>query len=89
MTAVFTASSHHPYEVPEKYKDVYPEEGISIHKCIRYTDMAISKFFQRVSSEPWFQNTIFVLTRYMSLATVPASQRFRTRSPSRSTSCPR
>ena len=62
MTAVFTASSHHPYEVPEKYKDVYPEEGISIHKCIRYTDMAISKFFQRVSSEPWFQNTIFVLT---------------------------
>ena len=62
MTAVFTASSHHPYEVPEKYKDIYPEEGISIHKCIRYTDMAISKFFQRVSSEPWFQNTIFVLT---------------------------
>ena len=62
MTAVFTASSHHPYEVPEKYKDVYPEEGISIHKCIRYTDMAISKFFQRVSREPWFQNTIFVLT---------------------------
>ena len=62
MTAVFTASSHHPYEVPEKYKDVYPEEGISIHKCIRYTDMAISKFFQRASREPWFQNTIFVLT---------------------------
>ena len=62
MTAVFTASSHHPYEVPEKYKDVYPEEGISIHKCIRYTDMAISKFFKRVSREPWFQNTIFVLT---------------------------
>ena len=62
MTAVFTASSHHPYEVPEKYKDVYPEEGISIHKCIRYTDMAIGKFFQRVSREPWFQNTIFVLT---------------------------
>ena len=62
MTAVFTASSHHPYVVPEKYKDVYPEEGISIHKCIRYTDMAISKFFKRVSSEPWFQNTIFVLT---------------------------
>ena len=27
MTAVFTASSHHPYVVPEKYKDVYPEEG--------------------------------------------------------------
>ena len=46
MTAVFTASSHHPYVVPEKYKDRFPEEGIEIHKCIRYTDMAISRFFR-------------------------------------------
>ena len=62
MTAVFTASSHHPYVIPEKYKDVYPEEGIIIHKCIRYTDMAIGRFFQQASRQPWFKNTIFVLT---------------------------
>ena len=62
MTAVFTASSHHPYVVPEKYQETFPEEGIIIHKCIRYTDMAIAKFFERVSREPWFYNTIFVLT---------------------------
>ena len=62
MTAVFTASSHHPYAIPEKYQNVYPEEGIIIHKCIRYTDMAIGKFFEKVSREPWFENTIFVLT---------------------------
>ena len=62
MTAVFTASSHHPYVVPDKYKDVYPEEGIIMHKCIRYTDMAIGRFFQEASRQPWFQNTIFVLT---------------------------
>lgn len=62
MTAVFTASSHHPYTIPEKYKTQYPEEGIIIHKCIRYTDMAIGKFFKKASREPWFNNTIFVLT---------------------------
>ena len=62
MTAVFTASSHHPYEIPEKYREVYPEEGIIMHKCIRYTDMAIGKFFEKVSKEPWFKNTIFVMT---------------------------
>ena len=62
MTAVFTASSHHPYEIPEKYRDVYPEEGIIMHKCIRYTDMAIGKFFREASRQPWFKNTIFVLT---------------------------
>ena len=62
MTAVFTASSHHPYEIPEKYKSVYPEEGLIMHKCIRYTDMALGKFFATASKQPWFKNTIFVLT---------------------------
>ncbi len=62
MTAVFTASSHHPFAIPKKYKQQFPEEHLQIHKCIRYTDMAIGKFFERASREPWFKNTIFVLT---------------------------
>ena len=62
MTTVFTVSSHTPYVIPEKYKDVYPEEGLIMHKCIRYTDMAIGKFFESASKQPWFKNTIFVLT---------------------------
>ena len=62
MTAVFTASSHHPYVIPEQYQDVYPEEELAIHKCIRYTDMALGRFFQSASRQPWFRNTIFVLT---------------------------
>ena len=62
MTAVFTASSHHPFAIPEKYQKRFPEENLEIHKCIRYTDMAIGKFFETASREPWFKNTIFVLT---------------------------
>ena len=62
VSAVFTASSHHPYKVPEKYKDVYPEEGIVIHKCIRYTDNAIRQFFEKARHEPWYENTLFVIT---------------------------
>ena len=62
MTAVFTVSSHTPYIIPDKYKDVFPEEGIIMHKCIRYTDMAIGKFFKKAALQPWFKNTIFVLT---------------------------
>ena len=50
------------YAIPEQYKDRYPEEGLIIHKCIRYTDMAIGRFFEKASHEPWFNNTIFVLT---------------------------
>jgi phosphoglycerol transferase MdoB-like AlkP superfamily enzyme len=62
MTSVFTASSHHPFAVPEKYKKQFKEEELEIHKCIRYTDMSIGKFFDTASHQPWFKNTIFVLT---------------------------
>jgi phosphoglycerol transferase MdoB-like AlkP superfamily enzyme len=62
VSAVFTASSHHPYAVPEEYKDVYPEEGIVIHKCIRYTDNALRRFFETARRQPWYENTLFVIT---------------------------
>ena len=62
LTTVFTASSHHPYNVPEQYRDSLKDEGGQpIHKCVRYTDMALRRFFERASREPWYQNTIFVL----------------------------
>lgn len=62
VSAVFTASSHHPYKIPEKYKDIYKEEGIVIHKCIRYTDNALRLFFEKAKTQPWYKNTLFVLT---------------------------
>lgn len=62
MTALFTASSHHPFHIPDKYKQTFPEEGLLIHKCIRYTDNALRNFFARAKNEPWFDNTIFVIT---------------------------
>lgn len=61
MTAVFTASNHHPYQIPEKYRSKYPEEGIEIHKCVRYTDNALRRFFDNARQQPWFDNTLFVI----------------------------
>ena len=62
MTAVFTASSHHPFVIPEQYKGRFAEGPLPIHKCIRYTDMALGRFFEQASRQPWYRNTIFVLT---------------------------
>ena len=62
VASAFTASSHHPYNVPEQYSDSLRDEGgLEIHKCVRYTDMALRRFFERASHEPWYRNTIFVL----------------------------
>lgn len=60
--AVFTASSHHPFVIPECYRDTFPEEQLVMHKCIRYTDHALRRFFQTASQQPWYDSTIFVLT---------------------------
>lgn len=61
-TALFSASSHHPFRVPERYTAVYPEESLPIHKCVRYTDHALRRFFDYARRQPWYANTLFVLT---------------------------
>lgn len=62
MASVFTLSSHHPFRVPDKYKDKYREEELPIHKCIRYTDNALRRFFDEARKQPWFGNTVFAIT---------------------------
>lgn len=62
VTALFSATSHHPFAVPNELKGKFPEEGnYPILKCIRYTDSALQAFFEKAKNEPWFKNTIFIL----------------------------
>ena len=63
VVSAFTASSHHPYNVPEQYQDIYPQEGnLPIYRGIRYSDHALRMFFDKASKQSWFGNTLFVLT---------------------------
>lgn len=63
LASAFTASSHHPYNVPERYQSTYPVEGnLPIYRGIRYSDNALKLFFEKAAKQPWFNNTLFVLT---------------------------
>ena len=62
IASVFTVSSHHPFKVPEQYKDRFPKGPAPILEVIGYTDNALRKFFSQASLQPWFRNTLFVLT---------------------------
>jgi phosphoglycerol transferase MdoB-like AlkP superfamily enzyme len=62
MTTVFTASSHHPFKIPEKYQGKFKKGKIEMHQPIQYTDYAIKKYFETAKKQPWFNNTIFVFT---------------------------
>ena len=62
VTAVFTASSHHPYNIPDQYRKRYPEGKHKIYKCVQYTDNALRHFFETAKQQPWYDNTLFVIT---------------------------
>ena len=62
MTAVFTASSHHPFRVPKRYEGVFPQGQQAIHPCVGYTDHALRQFFAYAQQQAWYENTLFVLT---------------------------
>ena len=62
MTALFSASSHDPFVVPEKYKGRFPQGERPLQECVAYTDYALKRFFETASRQPWFKNTLFVIT---------------------------
>ena len=62
MTAVFTASSHHPFRVPAIYNDTFPQGNQPIHSCIGYSDHALRKFFEYAQTQSWYDHTLFVIT---------------------------
>lgn len=62
FSTVFTLSSHHPYTIPEAYKNKFPKGEIPIHESISYTDFALKQFFKEAQKSSWFSNTLFIIT---------------------------
>ncbi|MBK9734398.1 MAG: LTA synthase family protein [Saprospiraceae bacterium] len=62
VASVLTLNSHHPFELPAKYKSIFTQKGHPILSSVRYADYALSKFFETIKSQPWFSNTLFVIT---------------------------
>ena len=54
MTAVFTASSHHPFRVPKRYEGVFPRGTQPIHQCVGYSDHALRAFFAYAKQQDWY-----------------------------------
>jgi phosphoglycerol transferase MdoB-like AlkP superfamily enzyme len=62
FTSIFTLSSHNPYKVPKKYEGKFPKGNYEITESIGYADYALNLFFKDASKQPWFNNTLFVIT---------------------------
>lgn len=63
VTSVFTASSHHPFKIPEEYSERFKGSSDDpFLKCVQYTDYALQRFFEYAEKQAWYSNTLFVIT---------------------------
>ena len=62
FSTFFSLSSHEPFKVPKKYMNTFPKGNVQMHQVIGYSDNALKKFFDSAKKEPWFENTLFVIT---------------------------
>jgi len=62
FSTIFTLSSHHPYTIPNVYKDVLPKGNLPIHQSIAYADLSLKRFFNAIKDFEWFNNTLFIIT---------------------------
>lgn len=62
LTTVFTVTSHDPFPLPEQYKGRFLEGKHPILKCVEYMDNSLRKFFDEAKKQPWFDNTLFIIT---------------------------
>jgi phosphoglycerol transferase MdoB-like AlkP superfamily enzyme len=62
MATLFTLSSHDPFQIPEKYSKRFKGGPLAIDKCVQYSDYALRCFFNYAKTQPWYNNTIFVIT---------------------------
>ncbi|MDO4462399.1 MAG: sulfatase-like hydrolase/transferase [Bacteroidia bacterium] len=61
-TALFSLSSHHPFQVPQEFEGRFPQGPLPVEQCIGYSDHALRTFFDMAKQQPWYNNTIFVIT---------------------------
>ena len=62
FSALFTLSSHAPYDMPAKSVQQYDEEYNPYLNSVHYTDSCLGVYFTNLRSQPFYENTIFIIT---------------------------
>ncbi|HIP55900.1 MAG TPA: LTA synthase family protein [Arcobacter sp.] len=65
LSFAFTATTHAPFVSPGQRWEPYPHDKINIFgflNTLNYSDDMLGEFMESAKKEPWFDNTIFILT---------------------------
>ena len=62
FSSVLTLNSHHPFRIPDVFKNQFKRKGHPVLSSISYADHALRLFFLEAKKQPWYDNTLFVIT---------------------------
>lgn len=74
LGVILTLSNHAPFNLPEPLPFTLIETGSDMdgrYNGMRYADWALGEFFRQASKEPYFNNTLFVITGDHGFASPP------------------
>ncbi len=58
----FSLSSHHPYFIPPAFRKQVPNDFTPVQKGVFYADLSLRRFFAEARQQPWYANTVFIIT---------------------------
>lgn len=61
FASYFTIAPHHPFHVPADFAAAYADEK-PMYRAIRYADESLRVFFEAAEKQPWYDNTLFIIT---------------------------
>ena len=60
-TFTFSLTSHYPYISEKDFEAKHPDV-VPYKRCVMYSDDALRQFFTAASKQPWFENTLFIVS---------------------------
>ncbi|WP_161887687.1 LTA synthase family protein [Pontibacter russatus] len=62
FSTVYTLSSHEPYEIPVAPRFAGEDDETKFRNSVYYTDWALGRFIAQAKQQPWWENTLVVIT---------------------------
>ena len=62
LSVILTISNHTPFDFPEGKIELHEEPSTTAKNATKYADYALGEFFKKAKKEPYYSNTVFVIT---------------------------
>ena len=75
FASALTITNHHPFEVPAEYKlGLGTQDLHNYYNSVHYMDSKLGEFLSLAEKEPWFENTLIIITADTSSFQLPQSK---------------